>query len=184
MLRQQPFGVAEPLAHPALLAIAEFPFKVVMALAAPKDGVLKAAADIAYLRMDKIVTHLIHHRRRHGMDVGIGDRSNAAAAAAPFGRSKRRHLNGRIVTEPERKFIVQGILHMLQEIRIPGNSVQIAHRTGVSQNSFGIHILVNIQRAAVTFLMADKGIVIPFFAAQQLGKMGMIASQIGIAGCR
>ena len=73
---------------------------------------------------------------------------------------------------------------MLQEIRIPGNFVQIAHCTGVSQNSFGIHILVNIQKAAVTFLMADIGIVIPFFAAQQLGKMGMIASQIGIADCR
>ena len=58
--------------------------------------------------------------------------------------------------------------------------MQAAYRPDVGQNPFGIHGLVGIQRAAVTFRPGDKGVVIVRFGALHLSQAAPVAGQLGV----
>ena len=179
-LCKQAFTVAETLRHPAGFSISELSVAGVMALAAPQECVLQAAADIAVVPELQIVCHLIHHGRGHGMNMRIGHGGDAAAAAGPAGRAERRYFDRGIVTELESELIIQRVPEMIQQDlrirRIRGaagskDRVQVTDGPDIAQDSFRINILIDIQRPAVALFMADIRLMVPFLAVQEPGEI-------------
>ena len=82
---------------------------------------------------------------------------------------------------------------MVQQFLLPGtasrlirtpDSVQVPDRTDIGQDSLGIHVFIDVQRAAVTLLMPDIGIMVPFFTIQQSGKVRPFSGQTAVHGSR
>ena len=91
---EQTLAVTEALGHPSGFPVSEFPVPGIMALAAPQNRILQAAADIGVLPEPKIILHFVDHGGRHRMNMRIGDGSDAAAAAGPADGTERRDFDG------------------------------------------------------------------------------------------
>ena len=58
---EQSLAVAEAFRHPSGLPVPEFPVPGIVALAAPPDSILQAAADIRIFSETQIIPHLVHY---------------------------------------------------------------------------------------------------------------------------
>ena len=127
------------------------------------------------------------------MDMRIGDRGDAAAAAGPADSAERRDPDGGIIAELEGELVVKRVPEVVQQGFLPGavfgiiqaqHRMQVPNGPDIAQDALGIDVFIDIQRATVAFLMPDIGFVVPFFAFQQAGQVRFFPGQAAVTGRR
>ena len=171
--------MTEALGHPAGPAIAVLAVMGIEGLEAPEHCVLQARADIRVRAEAKVIEHLIHNGTGHRMNVRVGNRRNASAAAGPVEDRQRRHLHGGVVAELEAVLIAKRIAQVIQIFFLSGELMEHSYSTNIGKHALGIHGFIGVERSTVADGLADKGVVIEALTGLQLGEK---EAGIGISG--
>ena len=162
--------MTEALGHPTGPAIAVLAVMGIKGLETPEHCVLQPRADIRVRAEAKVIEHLIHNGTGHRMNVRVGNRRNASAAAGPVEDRQRRHLHGGVVAELEAVLIAKRIAQVIQIFFLSGELMEHSYSTNIGKHALGVHGFIGVERSAVADGLADKGAVIEALTGLQLGE--------------
>lgn len=129
--------MTEALGHPAGPAIAVLVVMGIEGLETPEHCVLQPRADIRVRAEAKVIEHLIHNGTGHRMNVRVGNRRNASAAAGPVEDRQRRHLHGGVVAELEAVLIAKRIAQVIQIFFLSGELMEHSYSTNIGKHALG-----------------------------------------------
>ena len=112
------------------------------------------------------------------MNVRVGHRSDAAAAARPAEAGQRRNLYGHIVAQFKAVLIAQCVPQVVEVDGLARQLVQQPRDANVGQHTLAVHGFAGIRRAAVTLSTTDEGVIVVYLAALHGGQVGGVARQL------
>lgn len=162
--------MTEALGHPAGPAIAVLAIMSIEGLEAPERRVLQPRADIRVRAEAEVIEHFIDDGTGHRMNVRVGNRRNASAAAGPVEGGQRRYLHRGIVAELEAVLIAKCVAQVIQIFFLPGELMEHSYSTNIGKHAFRVHGFIGVERSTVADGPTDKGAVIEAFTGFQLGE--------------